>query len=273
MFNLVILQSTQRDLQEFENDRATQQKIREEEFAERRKALASQMMGDILSEKLMLPKEDEPSERDSRAATKGRRQASPIRKKIVKAKGGKGKVVSAWGGEQDADRMDVYMDDFAHVKNSYDYDVAAERTVPPRTSWEASHSSSMPHTHTATSGGLGAYTRHLEDMQESWEEYVPKDPLPTGEQAKPSPIPEESEPTPTPPAAAARQKPLAEMVRLQRPEVTRKDKGFKPKPQTYQERLSGMTPQSTPRSTSRNTQQRLYGRYPYLSQLHASFTC
>ena len=289
------LQSTMtfKELEEWEKKRISTKKELEQYNAEMRRKAASELMGDMLTERPDLPPEPLPERQSARRQTAptgrpGQRttSTSPARrdKSYSPARRGasrsparvrpgmqKPTQKSAWN--TDPDQTNLHMDDYRHVRDSKDYDRQFRHSGPQQrdqgfvqsgtvqresafahSSHMSGHLSGALNTQTGTSSaGLRAYTRHLEDVQDSFE---PDSEIKDATQPEPGDQAEAGQPVYKP-------KPYTEKVRVQRPEVTRQNRP-RPAAKPYVERLSETSQtMNTPRSNTaadRLSQERLYGQ-------------
>ena len=261
------LQPTAKELQDLQNTRISKKKTRQEEFVELRKQQATELLRDILEDKPELPAETTPrvdrsprgkeklaSPRSARATAraaartqkgksmKDSRQIPPpppgsrtmtLRNRTPSPKGADRFVSPATRRERnDLDRMDVQVESYMNVK--YSYEEVPEQVEEPTKKF-ATRTRSIP--------------------QRS--DFSPQ--RPQGKEQRPATASQQKQ------ASPKQQKKLEEMVRLQRPEVTRsKGRRAPTKAVPYVDRLAEMNSTAGAESTARSgstqrSQQKIYG--------------
>ena len=257
-----------------EQKRVMDKRQREQEHADKRLVMASELMGDILSERPVLPEAPVRPRTSSKSpvrhdvtASQRNKGTSPTRSEApggkATARGGRASHKVAWreNGAVDPDRTNLHANDYMQIRDSQDYD--RHYRSQPATSGEVPGTMNLTRsgaltTQTGTSSaGLQAYSRHLAALQDSYDPLTePKDQT-SRSAPKADGVPRKSE------EDAYKPKPYTELVKLQRPGVTRQQREFRPKPVPYVERLSQSQTGETLRSGTTadiKAKQKLYGK-------------
>ena len=246
-----------------EQERQTEKQHRDADALRWRQEQASHLMSDLLTDRLELPPEKpvipvSPStKRRSSPARKGQIPTTPTKSKRII---GTTRHVSrsperryANATHDDLDRMDINVEDYSDIRDSHDYVPLVPQQAPDRSGLSTDNTLQSGSWRTGTSGVLGAYTQQLAEVDE-----IPEDTFKDSKQ----PSEASKEPSKEPPARPAPTRPFTDLVRLQRPHVTRQKKGFVAKPQSYVERLSQTGGGSTYRSnSSMRSQPSIYGEW------------